>query len=102
VLDASTDAVVTTVAIAPHPQAIAVNPETRMIFAVSTRANTVSVIDGSLNKVVANVPVANGPYAIAVNVATNQIFVETIAGDHLVQIDGQTLAATPVVPSSPM
>ena len=100
-VDASTDVVLATIGVAAHPQAIAVNPITHMVFAVSARANMVSVIDGNTEQFVANVPIAGGPYAIAVDSANNQIFVERMEGDQLTRIDGNTLGASPVVPSAP-
>ena len=97
VLDATTHAVISTIAPPSTVAVVAVNPETNLVYG-ATWAGTLLVIDGVTDSVVATVPV--GPYAadIAVNPTTNRIYV-TNSGDATVSvIDGSTNSIVATIP----
>ena len=87
--------VVATVKVGEHPQAIAANPLTHMVYVANTHDNTVTVINGANNTVAATVPVGAGPYSLAIDSAANTVYVVGLAGD-LTAIDSRTLKATRV------
>jgi YVTN family beta-propeller protein len=57
------------------PVAVAVNPNTNMIYVTNADDNTVSVIDGKTNNIVDTIKVGNNPVAVAVNPNTNILYV---------------------------
>jgi YVTN family beta-propeller protein len=82
-----------------RPQAVAIDSKTHRVYVANTHSDTVSVIDGALNKVVSTVKTGKAPYAIAVDRETNKAYVATMTGGVTV-IDGNTLTATPAIPSA--
>ena len=58
-----------------QPSAIAVNPETNMIYIVNYGSNSISVIDSTYDKLIDNIKLAHKPIDISVNPKTNKIYV---------------------------
>ena len=58
-----------------YPVAIAVNPNTNMIYVANADDNTTSVIDGKTSSVVKTIPVGRDPEGVAVNPNTNTVYV---------------------------
>jgi YVTN family beta-propeller protein len=87
--------VLATVSVGEHPQALAVNSKTHMVYVANTHSGTVTVIDGTQNSVATTVKAGNGPYAIAVDTANNKAYVANLAGENLTVIDGNTLGGSP-------
>jgi DNA-binding beta-propeller fold protein YncE len=94
-----------------RPVAIAVNPETHLVYAVSAVFDpdavrgVVTVIDGRVAAPVATLAVGPGPQAVAVDPRTNRVYVteETgVDGDAAVAvIDGATRRILTTVPIGP-
>ena len=99
VIDAASEKVIATVGVEERPQAVAIDSKTHRVYVANTHSDTVSVIDGALNKVVSTVKTGKAPYAIAVDRETNKAYVATMTGGVTV-IDGNTLTATPAIPSA--
>jgi YVTN family beta-propeller protein len=99
VIDAASEKLIATLPVEERPQDVAIDSKTHRVYVANTHSDTVSVIDGALNKVVATVKTGKAPYAIAVDRQTNKAYVATMAGGVTV-IDGNTLTATPAVPSA--
>jgi len=70
------------------PCAVAVNPVTKMVYAVNYGDQTLSVIDRVKEKVVATLPVGEHPQAVAVDSARNLIYVANVHGSSVTMIDG--------------
>lgn len=89
VINGSTNAVVGKIG-AGDGRAIAVNPDTNMIYVSNFGSNSTSVIDGSTNTIVKTIQVGWGPNDFAVNPITNKIFVADYWGGTVSVIDGDT------------
>ena len=99
VIDAASKKVIATVRVGERPQDVTTDSKTHRVYVANTHSDTVSVIDGSTSKVVATLKTGKAPYAIAVDRETNKAYVATMAGGVTV-IDGNTLTATPAIPSA--
>jgi len=75
VIDGKTNKVIGNVKVGNTPSAVAVNPNTNMVYVTNYYDNTTSVIDGKTNKVIGNVTVGSAPSALAVNPNTNMVYV---------------------------
>jgi YVTN family beta-propeller protein len=85
-----------TVATAPLPTAVLVNPVTNKIYVSSGIASgQVTVIDGDTNSTTA-VAVGSYPTAMDVNTATNKIYVANSYSSSVTVIDGATNATTTI------
>jgi DNA-binding beta-propeller fold protein YncE len=56
------------------PRGVVVNPETNMVYAITSSKDTVTAIDGSSGTTTA-IKVGSGPKAVAVNPVTNRAYV---------------------------
>jgi YVTN family beta-propeller protein len=81
-----------TVAAGKDPFAVAVNPNTNMIYLANNGSDTVSVIDGKTNSVVKNIMVGTGPSYVSVNPNTDMVYVTNFDSDTVSVIDGKTNA----------
>jgi YVTN family beta-propeller protein len=88
--------VAATVTVGNHPESIAANPTTNLIYAANSEDGTVSVINGATNAVTVTVTVGSDPVAIAVNSATNTIYVVNASSNNVTVINGSTNATTTV------
>ncbi|MGH9909570.1 MAG: YncE family protein, partial [Nitrososphaerales archaeon] len=80
VIDTKSNSVVDDIPVGSHPSKVAVNPDTNMVYTLSTASNSTSIIDGSTNSVRTTLPVAN-PYELAVNRNTNMVYVSNYKSD---------------------
>ena len=80
------------------PYAVAVNPNTNMVYVANSGSNTVSVINGTTNTVVQNVTVGISPYGIAVNPNITMIYVANYDSNTVSVIDGTTNSVVQTVP----
>jgi YVTN family beta-propeller protein len=72
------------------PVAVAINPNTNIVYVSNSRSNTVSAIDSMDDRVLANITVDNLPYGIAVNHFENTIYVANFRSNTVSVIDGAT------------
>jgi YVTN family beta-propeller protein len=75
VIEASSNAVLTTITVGAAPAAVAVNPLGTRAYVANSRSDTVSVIDTSSNTVVATIKVEKSPLAVAVNPSGARVYV---------------------------
>ena len=87
VINGATNEVVQNVPVGT-PVAIAVNPDTNLIYVANWSSDTVSVIDGETNEVLKNITVGTSPYDLEVNPITNTIYVANCGSDTVSIIDG--------------
>ena len=78
-----------TIKVGGFPSAVAVNPNTNMVYVVNRDSQTVSVINGSNNRVISNIPI-DGAYDLAINPNLNKIYVIDSNGSKIDVIDGIT------------
>lgn len=78
------------------PYAIAVNPQTDMIYIANIGLNTVSVVNGLTNTIITTIKVGALPHALAVNSITNTIYVAGDSGAVSV-INGATNTVTTTI-----
>ena len=98
---ATSNTVLTTIAVGSAPVSVAVNPNTNRIYTVNALDDTVSVIDGATNLVIDTINVGVRAAEVVVNPATNMIFVANRDSNTVTAINGadNTVAATiPVGP----
>jgi len=57
------------------PTAVAVNPDTNVVYVTNSNSDSVSVIDGKTDAVLGTVGVGNIPVGISVNTKTNMVYV---------------------------
>jgi YVTN family beta-propeller protein len=94
VIAGSTDTVIATIPVGPHPFGVGLNPSTNKIYVAN--GNAVSVIDGATDSVTRRIPVhRSGPFGLAVNPITNKIYVANAGccanlGGTVSVIDGAT------------
>jgi YVTN family beta-propeller protein len=91
--------------VASTPAAVAVNPDTRQIYAASSPGSStpgsVTVINGtgltaaSDTVLSSGIPMGNNPIAVSVNAATNITYVLNQGSNDVSAIDGSNLTATP-------
>ena len=72
------------------PVAVAINPNTKILYVSNSRSNTISAIDTTNDRLVANITVDNLPYGIAVNQFENTIYVANFRSNTVSVIDGLT------------
>jgi YVTN family beta-propeller protein len=72
------------------PVAVAINPNTKILYVSNSRSNTISAIDTTNDRIVANITVDNLPYGIAVNQFENTIYVANFRSNTVSVIDGAT------------
>jgi len=72
------------------PVAVAINPNTKILYVSNSRSNTISAIDTTNDRLVANITVDNLPYGIAVNQFENTIYVANFRSNTVSVIDGAT------------
>lgn len=96
-------AVVDQIPVASSPIAIAINPQTNLIYAVNDEYRSLFVINGATNKVVATISVGVTPAGVAVNSVTNKVYV-TDAGNTqgVIVLDGTTNKVTGVIDTKGM
>ena len=71
------------------PMAVAINPNTNILYVANSLSNTVSVIDGKTNNILTTITGIKSPQGIAVNPKTNKIYAINPDGKITV-IDGGT------------
>jgi len=71
------------------PRGVVVNPETNMVYAITSSKDTVTAIDGSTGAATA-IKVGSGPKAVAVNPVTNRAYVINELSGSMSVIDGAT------------
>ncbi|MBI5290182.1 MAG: YncE family protein, partial [Chloroflexi bacterium] len=91
VINADTNAVITTIGVGKTAVDIAVNQVTNRIYVANGDSNSISVIDGATNSVITTVPVTpNAPNAVAVDEAANRFVVGTGDTGHVEVFNGAT------------
>ena len=79
---------VKTIPVGAIPCAVAINPATRMIYAVNYGDETVSAIDTTQGNVVATLHVGKHPQAVAVDSTHNRVYVANVHSNSITVIDG--------------
>jgi YVTN family beta-propeller protein len=80
VISGSSNTVKTSIAVGANPAAIAVNPNTDMVYVASFFWSTVTVISGASNNVVASINADENLFSIAVNPSSNTIYAAQLNG----------------------
>ena len=75
----------------PSPYGVAVDPQSNLVYAVSSGSNTLYVISGSTYSLLGTVTVGNGPVRIGINTNTNRIYVSNQLDGTISVIDGTSL-----------
>jgi len=81
-----------------HPKALAVNPQTHLVYITSRDNNRLFMLDGVTLSVVNSVRVGQAPWGVAVNPATNKVYVAHFTSGDLYVLDATTLAVLSIVP----
>lgn len=79
VIDASSNEVITNVAVGQYPGAIAVDPNINRIYALSGYDESLSVIDGDTNAVVTTIPLGFASDGLAVDPVNHRVYVSGVA-----------------------
>ena len=87
-----------TVSVGVHPNGIAVDSSTHLVYVANGLSDTVSIIDGSTPRVVTTVPVGRGPGAVAVDPSTHSVYVADIQDGSLSVLDGTSNRVTATLP----
>jgi YVTN family beta-propeller protein len=69
VIDATTNAIVGTVAVGKRPWGIALTPDGRKLYTANGPSNDVAVVDTQTLKVIGRIPVGQVPWGVAVAAA---------------------------------
>ena len=88
IIDASNNAVLTSVTVGAQPRSIAVNEVTNKIYVPGFASNDLTVIDGAADTTQTVTGFGTGPGAVAVNPLTNQIFVANITSGTVSVVNG--------------
>jgi YVTN family beta-propeller protein len=88
IIDASNNAVLTSVTVGGQPRSIAVNEVTNKIYVPGFSSNDLTVIDGVEDTTQTVTGIGTGPGAVAVNPLTNQIFVANITSGTVSVVNG--------------
>ncbi len=88
-----------TVATGAHPDSIAVNPITHMVYVANRNtAGTLSVINPTVSPITStSVAVGSNPSAVGVMTASNLIFVASFTDSEILQFSGNSINTTPTV-----
>ncbi|AFQ50386.1 YncE family protein [Burkholderia cepacia] len=103
VIDESTNAVVTTLAVGAGPVSLAILPGGAQVYVANSVSNNVSVIDTTTNTVTATIPVGLGPVSIAFTPSGGRAYVANAYAKSVSVIDTatQTVIATVQVGNQP-
>jgi DNA-binding beta-propeller fold protein YncE len=71
------------------PRGVVVNPDTNVIYAITSSKDTVTAIDGATGAAT-TIKVGSGPKAVAVNPVTNRAYVICELSGSMSVIDGTT------------
>ncbi len=84
-----------------HPKALAIDPNTRLVYITSRDNNQLIVINGLTYEVVNRATVGSEPWGVAVNPATNKVYVANFASGDVYVLDATTLDLLAVVAVGP-
>jgi YVTN family beta-propeller protein len=103
VLNAATNAIVTTIAVGIAAEGIAYDSGTGEIFVTNSGYHTVSVVSDTTDQVVANISVGSFPYGLAYDSVLGEIFVTNSGSSNVSVIDdvSDTVVATIAVGTTP-
>jgi YVTN family beta-propeller protein len=87
VLDAATNAIVTTIPVGNDPRAIASNFLLGEVYVSNTGSNSVSVINTTTNTVIATIPVGNSPLGMSSNDNLGKLYVASSPDNAIFVID---------------
>ncbi len=79
-----------TIAVGRQPVAVAVDDQTRRVFVVNSRDNTVSVLDAATGTYLATIAVGQGPEGVAVDERNAHAFVINTAGNSVSMLDAHS------------
>ena len=74
----------------PHPNGIAVNPQTHKVYVASKTTGRLFKVDGAANTVLLSYPSGSEPFGVAINRMTNKVYVANYAGNTVTIFDGAT------------
>jgi len=104
VVDAQTNALVSTIPVGKHPSALAVNNTTNRAYVANTWSNTLTVIDTLTDQTWSTIATGNSPAGLAINPSTNRIYVSNSKDNSVSVIDttNHQLVATIAVGLEPL
>ena len=85
---------IATVSVGHHPQAVAVDESTNLVYVANTLDSTITVIDGASNKVAATLKGGKNPHAIAVDAPAGAVYVADESDLYFTRIDVSGLKKT--------
>ena len=100
VVDATTQTVVTTVAI-DSPTGVAAAPDQSRVYVANRSSGTLSVIDTGSHTVITAVPVGSDPIGVAVAPSGALVYVANRGSDTVSVVDTATLSETATIRATP-
>ena len=86
-IDGVRRAVIATVKVGMHPQAVAVDAKRNRVYVANTHSSDITVIDSARNSVLKTLHAGKNPYALAVDPNSGQLYVESYGEPALAVID---------------
>ena len=98
VINATTNMVITTVAVGTRPVGVSVSPDSSKVYVLNQVSNNVSVINTATNEVTATITVGTAPVGVGVSPDANKVYVTNQRSNDVSVINTATNQVTATIP----